>query len=268
MRPITFLTDYGYGDEFAGVCRAVMARIAPDAPVIDIGHGVPRHDVGRGAAMLLNALPFAPAGVHVAVVDPGVGTDRRAVAVRVAHEDRVMVGPDNGLLAPAIERFGGAEEAVDIGHSPVRLEPVSATFHGRDLFAPVGAHLAAGMSLARVGEPLDPAQLVKLEIPVPAVEAGALRATAGYVDGFGNTTLMASGDAAAEAGLEPGRPLVVEVGDSRQAALYALTFAEVGEGELIMYLNSTGGLALAVNQGSAAERLGLAPGDEVLLRPA
>ena len=159
-RPITFLSDYGTSDEFAGVCRAVIARIAPDARVIDLSHGIARHDVRQGAAVLANALAFAPAGRpprgrRPRASAPGGGRSRSAAA----EEDRLFVGPDNGLLSLALERFGGAAEAVDLADSPVRLEPVSATFHGRDLFAPVAAHLALGAALAELGEPIDPAAL-------------------------------------------------------------------------------------------------------------
>src|SRR5436190_17896777 len=142
-----------------------MARIAPEARVIDVTHGSPRHNVRAGALVLRNALPYLPAGVHLAVVDPEVGAERRAVAIRCAEEDRLLVGPDNGLLVLAAERFGGAVEAVDIGRSPWRLEPVSHTFHGRDIFAPVAAFLAAGWPLAEAGDPLDPAGLVGLKLP-------------------------------------------------------------------------------------------------------
>src|SRR5436190_4616156 len=158
-RPITFLSDYGYEDEFAGVCRAVIARIAPDARVIDLTHGISRHAVGEGALALAGALPFAPAGIHLGIVDPGVGSPRRAVAVRAASERRILVGPDNGVLWPAIKRLGGAVEAVDVSLSAWRLEPISATFHGRDVFAPVAAHLAAGAKLIEAGAPLDPRDL-------------------------------------------------------------------------------------------------------------
>ena len=161
--PITFLSDYGHDDDFVGVCHGVIARIAPEARVIDVTHGVARHDVRSGALILRRALPFFPPGVHLAVVDPQVGAERRAVALRTAEEDRILVGPDNGLLALAARRFGGAIEAVDIGRSPLRLEPVSATFHGRDIFAPVAAHLAGGVALAAAGEPMDPDELVDIE---------------------------------------------------------------------------------------------------------
>ena len=266
-RPITFLSDFGVADEFAGVCRAVIARIAPEARIIDISHGVERHAISHGAAMLVNALPFAPAGVHMAVVDPGVGTERRALAVAVAQEDRILVGPDNGLLWPAIERFGGAVQAVDVTTSPVRLEPTSATFHGRDIFAPVTAHLASGMSLAQVGEPLDPAELVTLVTPAAVVDDGVLRTTVSYVDRYGNATLAADQGAADEAGLRAGAPLSVKTAGGNQRGVYAITFGEVAEGELLMYVAASGRLALAINQGNAAERLGIAAGDEVVLGP-
>lgn len=268
MRPITFLSDYGYDDEFAGVCRAVIAGIAPGALVIDLTHGVAPHDVAAGAAVLANALPYAPAGVHLAVVDPGVGTDRRPVAVRAAAADRLLVGPDNGLLWPALERLGGAVEAVDVSRSPVRLEPVSATFHGRDVFAPVAAALARGDRLSELGERLDPDALVRLERRAPAVEPGrGLAVSVGHLDRFGNAALGAGESEAIEAGLRPGRRLVVEVGGTAHAATYALTFADVAPDSLLLYVDSYGSLALAVNRGSAAALLGLAPGDEVVLRP-
>jgi S-adenosyl-L-methionine hydrolase (adenosine-forming) len=164
--PITFLSDYGYEDDFAGVCHGVIARIAADARVIDLTHGIPRHNVRAGALVLRNALPYMPAGVHLAVVDPEVGAERRAVALRCpgpagepGDGERLLVGPDNGVLSLAAERFGGAVEAVEIGRSPWRLEPVAATFHGRDIFAPVAAHLATGRPLAEAGEPCEPGTL-------------------------------------------------------------------------------------------------------------
>src|SRR5579859_4186141 len=147
---ITFLSDYGLQDDFVGICHGVIAGICPEARVIDLGHGVRRHDVRGGAIVLAGALPYLPAGVHLAVVDPDVGASRRAVALRAA-DDRLLVGPDNGVLWLAAHASGGVVEAADIVRSPFRLEPVSATFHGRDIFAPVAAHLAAGASLAQAG---------------------------------------------------------------------------------------------------------------------
>ena len=192
---VTFLSDYGRGDDFVGVCHAVIARIAPEVRVIDLTHDVPRHDVRSAAVILRRALPFCPAGVHLVVVDPGVGGTRRAVAVRVADEGRVLVGPDNGVLWPAAERFGGVVEAVDVAHSPHRLEPVSATFHGRDLFAPVAAHLAAGEPLGAAGEPIEPDELVQLALPTPHVDAERVYAHVVSTDTFGNVALDVTHDA-------------------------------------------------------------------------
>ena len=148
---VSLLTDYGHEDEFVGVCHAVIRGIAPDVPIVDLTHGITSYGVREGAIVLRNALPYVPPGVHVAIVDPQVGTERRGVALLTA-EERILVGPDNGLLSPAWERFGGVVEAVDISRSQHRLEPVSATFHGRDIFAPVAAHLATGAPLSDAGQ--------------------------------------------------------------------------------------------------------------------
>jgi S-adenosyl-L-methionine hydrolase (adenosine-forming) len=266
-RPITFLSDYGYADEFAGVCRAVIARIEPGAQVIDISHGVPRHAVRQGAVLLANAVPFTPAGVHLAIVDPGVGSERRPVAVRAAQEDRILVGPDNGVLSLAIDRLGGATEAVDLTASPFCAETVTHTFHGRDIFAPVAARLAGKAKLRDAGESVDPRALTRLELPVPRVYPDRVVAHVIYIDGFGNATLNLDPGQAAEGFLELGGQLRIEAGTSRLGARFAQTFADVGSGEALVYEDSSGAMALAVNRGSAAERLGLAPDDEVVLLP-
>ena len=164
---VTLLTDYGRDDDFVGVCHGVIRRIHPEAQIVDITHGLPRYAVRQGALVLRNTLPFMPVGVHVAVVDPQVGTERRALALR-SGDGRILVGPDNGLLSLAWERCGGVDLAVDITRSPHRLEPVSATFHGRDIFAPVAAHLARGAELADAGDPLDPAELAVVALPEAA----------------------------------------------------------------------------------------------------
>jgi S-adenosyl-L-methionine hydrolase (adenosine-forming) len=264
-RPITFLSDYGLEDEFVGVVHAVIAHECPTARVIDLSHGVPRQSVLAGALMLARALPYAPPGVHLAVVDPEVGARRRAVALRTALDDRLLVGPDNGLLLPAAERFGWVTEAVEISTSSWRLEPVSATFHGRDLFAPVAARLAAGEALADAGTPLDPDELVRLELPEPRKgrEQGQLVAHAMVIDGFGNVQLDAR-----PADLEEARlGHEVAVGNGRSAR-YLRTFADAEPGELLLYEDATGMLALAVNGGWADKELGgLEPGDEVRLLP-
>ena len=265
-RPITFLSDYGVADEFAGVCRAVIARIAPDARVIDLSHGVARHDVRQGAAILAGALGFAPAGVHLAVVDPGVGTARRAVAVAARDGERHFVGPDNGLLWLALERFGGAAAAAELAESPVRLEPVSATFHGRDLFAPVAAHLALGEPMESLGAPIDPASLTALERGEPQIEPGrGLEAEVGHVDAFGNLALVATRSDAVAAGIEAGVRVRVRAPRRSDEALYAVTFSDADPGEMVLLVDSGGSLTLAVNRGDAARRLELEPGECVVL---
>jgi S-adenosylmethionine hydrolase len=265
-RPITFLSDYGTDDEFTGVCRAVIARIAPEATVIDITHGIPRHDVREGAIALANALPFAPPGIHLAVVDPGVGTDRRPVAVRVAEEDRVLVGPDNGLLSLAWEALGGPVDAVDLGRSAFRLEPTSSTFHGRDLFAPVAAGLALGAALAEAGEPVDASSLRALELPEPRIWPDRVVAHVVRADRFGNVMLNVRHEHLAGSPLRLGEPLAVESGGERVRASFAGTFEDVRSGDLLLYEDSSRALALAVNRGSAVDLLRLRRDDEVVLR--
>jgi S-adenosyl-L-methionine hydrolase (adenosine-forming) len=265
-RPITFLSDYGYEDEFAGVCRAVIAQIVPGAPVIDLTHGIPRQDVRQGAIALANALPSCPPGVHLAVVDPGVGSDRRAVAIE-ASEARFLVGPDNGLLSRALDRLGGALGAVELSRSPFRLEPVSTTFHGRDLFAPVAAHLSLGARLEEAGEPIDPGSLVTLDLPAPRVGADEVVVTAIHADGYGNVTLNLDASMLAEGPLHQGEPLEVRAPDGRFEARWARTFADVSPGEVVLFEDSSGAMALAVSGGSAAGLLDLSPDSEVTLRP-
>jgi hypothetical protein len=284
---ITFLSDYGYDDEFVGVCHGVIARRCPAARIIDISHGIARHDVRAGALALRAALPYTPAGVHLAVVDPGVGGERRAIALRTREESRFLVGPDNGLLLAAAAAFGGAGEVVDIGASSEALTPISATFHGRDIFAPVAAALADGVALSALGDPIQPDGLVTLgpsrdrrrqnvtvaaapsegAAPVgephePDARGYALVTRVLSIDGYGNVALNATGAAFAEAA-EPPTRIQVEIGVERSEAVVGRTFGDVAEGELLAYVDSRGSLALAVNGGSAAERLALRP-DEVL----
>jgi S-adenosylmethionine hydrolase len=264
--PVTFLSDYGLADEFVGVVHAVIARLCPEARVIDLGHGIPRHDVLAGALALQRALPYAPVGVHLAVVDPEVGARRRAIAVRTAEEDRLLVGPDNGLLTGAAERFGGVVEAVEVSASPWRLEPVSATFHGRDVFAPVAARLASGDPLAEAGDPVDPADLVPLDRPRARRRPdGTVLAHAVSIDAFGNVELDLSHAELAGLPIRLGRPLRVVAGDDAREALFVRTFAEVERGALLVYEDAGQMLAVAVNSGDAAAELGLRPGDEVVL---
>ncbi len=275
-RPVvTFLSDYGLQDEFVGVCHAVLARRCPAARIIDITHAIDRHDVRSGALTLASALPYLPTGVHLAVVDPEVGADgdhaRRAVAVRCADDRQLLVGPDNGLLALAIEQLGGAVEAVEVGRSPERLEPVSATFHGRDIFAPVAAALADGAPIADLGEPLAVESLQALQLPTPRLGEQGLHVHALHFDHFGNVALDADHSQLAQAALRLGAEVSVEVvgeGRTKHDARYARTFADVAPGELLLYEDARRMAALAVNRGSARDALGLERDDELLVRPA
>ena len=264
---ITFLSDYGHRDDFVGVCHGVIASICPDARVIDITHGLPRHDVLAGAIVLRNALPYMPAGVHLAVIDPDVGAERRAVALRLAGGN-VLVGPDNGLLSLAAHGGEVIVEAADIGRSRFRLAPILATFHGRDIFSPVAAQIAAGASFADAGAPLDPAALVVLAPPHPRRESGALVAHALYVDHFGNVQLDVRHEDLAGSGLRLGHRVALLSGSGSAVAQFARTFADVRPGELLVYEDAYRTLAVAVSSGDAAASLGLAPGDELRIRPA
>jgi S-adenosylmethionine hydrolase len=260
IRPIVFLTDYGRSDGFVGICHGVMARIAPDARVIDLTHSVPRQDVLRGAVELARSMPYMPTdAIYVAVVDPGVGSDRGAIAT--AAGAALLVGPDNGLLSLAWEELGGVESAVEIQNPGVVLAPVSRTFHGRDIFAPAAAHLAAGMPLEDLGPAVDPATLVRLDVPGPMVAEGAVGARVTATDGYGNVQLNATERDLDDAGVAVGRVLVV----NGRRVPRAGTFAELPEREPGLIVDSDGYLAIVVNHGNAAQMLGLAAGDVVVM---
>ncbi len=260
---LTFLSDYGLEDGFVAACHGVAARIAPAARVIDVTHLVPPGDVRRGAAVLAQTVPYLPPAVHVAVVDPGVGTARLGVAVQAG--DRIFVGPDNGVLSWAIGAAGGAERAVQLSNSDLWLHPVSSTFHGRDIFTPVAAHLVNGADLAAVGSESAVADLVTLPAPTSRVHDGEVEGEVMSVDRFGNVQLSI---AAAEIGLlgtSFGGTLVVRCGRRQLTVPYLETFAAVAPGELVAFTDSAGLVSLAVNAGDAAQRLGLPPGAHVRL---
>ena len=206
---ITFLTDFGLQDDFVGTCHGVIKRIAPEAQIIDITHGIPAQAVLQGALVLANTLPYMPVGVHLAVVDPGVGSHRRPLALRDA-EGRLYVGPDNGLLIPAAER-AGITDAHELANPTYALENVSRTFHGRDLFAPAAAHLARGVAIGELGPPIDPEALVRLELPEPSYGDGVVHATMLYVDSFGNIALNLTRDDLERVGVVPGTRLELEL---------------------------------------------------------
>jgi S-adenosylmethionine hydrolase len=263
-RTILFLTDYGLDEEYVGVCHAVMARIAPQVRVVDLTHGIPPLDVAAGATALASAVPYAPwDAVFLAVVDPGVGTDRRPVVVEAGRA--LLVGPDNGVLAPAWHALGGAKRAFVIASPAVMAETVSDTFHGRDVFAPVAAHLAAGLDPGEVGPEVDPSTLHHLSFPVAEVEGAVLRTWVAGVDRFGNVRLRARPSDLVEAGLHELRELRVR--GVEHAVPRVRTFAEVPEGMVGLLVDSRGHLALVRSGAGAAKELGLAPGDPVTLTP-
>lgn len=260
---LTFLTDYGLEDGFVAACHGVAFQIAPNARIIDITHLVPPGDIRRGAGVLAQTVRYLPAAVHVAVVDPGVGTARRAVGI--AAGGSVFIGPDNGLLSWAVGAAGGATAAVSLTNRALWLDAVAATFHGRDIFMPVAAHLAAGTPLVEAGDEIDPASLVMLPRPGSRVRDGAAEAEVITVDRFGNIQLSVSGTDAAGAGIIPGVTVELAWGQRAVTMTFATAFGDVPPGELVSYVDSAGFVAVAVNGGSAAQRLELRPGTPVTL---
>jgi S-adenosylmethionine hydrolase len=263
---VTLLTDYGTDDEFVGVVKSVIRDLAPHATTIDLTHGIRPFDVRAGSLALARAIAYVPEGIVVAVVDPGVGTSRRAVGVEVADGAGVLVGPDNGLLAPAVAVAGGASRAVVLTNAEFQLEAPGATFAGRDVFAPAAAHLCNGVDLAEFGSPLDPGLLVPGIVPLARVQDGKLHCEVLWVDRFGNCQLNVGPDELAE--WEPGIDTVaVVVGDDRRSARVVGAFAELGPGSVGLVIDSQGMLALALDRRSAAAELALAQGDLVVLAP-
>jgi S-adenosylmethionine hydrolase len=261
-RFITFLTDFGLQDDFVGTCHGVIKGIAPEAEIIDITHGIPPQGVLQGALTLANSLPFMPVGVHLAVVDPGVGGARRALALR-DQSGRIHVGPDNGLLIPAAERFGGIAEARELANPEYALESVSRTFHGRDLFAPAAAHLALGVELSELGPPIAVDALARLDLPEPEIGTTRLRCTVLAIDRFGNVQLNLNRAHLDEVGIVPGTRVELQVGPERYYAVAARTFADARPGDLILYEDSYRNLSIAINGGSAASMFGIKPGRDV-----
>jgi S-adenosyl-L-methionine hydrolase (adenosine-forming) len=242
----------------------VIKRIAPDVEVIDITHGIPRQHVLQGALVLANTLPYMPVGIHVAIVDPGVGSERKPVALR-GSDDRIYVGPDNGLLLVAADRQGGLTEAVEIAEAAYMLDRVSHTFHGRDIFSPAAAHLATGVELAKLGPALDPAVLRRLEVPEPSVGEARIRATVLYIDRYGNVQLNLTADHLTRVGIEPGCRVEVEVGFERYFVSAARTFADARTGDIVLYEDAYANIALAINHGDAARMFSVRVGDELRL---
>jgi S-adenosyl-L-methionine hydrolase (adenosine-forming) len=261
---ITFLSDFGLRDDFVGTCHGVIARIAPHATVIDITHGIQPQAVLQGALVLANTIRYMPEGVHLAVVDPGVGSDRRAVALR-DQAGRVFVGPDNGLLVPAAETQGGVTAAWELTNRQYMLEPVSRTFHGRDVFAPAAAHVATGVDPGELGEPLEPASLVRLELPAPQIHGSRIAATVLYVDRYGNVQLNLSRADIEQAGIVAGRRVELETGVDRYYATAARAFADARPGDIILYEDAYENIAVAITDGNAAEMFAIRAGQRLTI---
>lgn len=262
---ISFLSDYGHADEFVGVVKAVIRQLAPHVTVVDLCHGVAPHDVRAGALMLARAVQYLPSGVVLAVVDPGVGTERRAVAVETGDDagPTLFVGPDNGLLAPAVAMAGGARRAVALTNPEYQLaSPGGATFAGRDVFAPAAAHLCNGVDLAELGDPVDPGTLLPGLLPVTRVDDdGALVAEVLWVDRYGNAQLNVDPDEIDAMG----ERVLLRFRDEVRVARRARAYADIGPGEVGLVVDSYGLVSVCIDRGSAAEVLRLRPGDTVRL---
>ena len=260
---VSLLSDFGVRDPSAGIMRAVVSGICPAARIVDISHEVDKFAIRDGALLLWSAAPYLPVGVHVAVVDPGVGTAREGIAMQTARGD-YLVGPDNGLLMPAAARLGGITAVHLLEEPRFALPDVSSSFHGRDVFAPAGAHLAGGTDLEDLGRAVDPRGLADLEWPRPEVRPNHLRAQAIYLDSFGNVKLSAlTGDLeTALPGLRFGEQLLMRAGKAQAGqdltVTYARTFGDVPEGAPLLTADSYGRVALSVHQGSAASAFDIA----------
>jgi S-adenosyl-L-methionine hydrolase (adenosine-forming) len=259
-RCLGFLTDYGLEDGFVAVCHGVVLGIVPTARVVDISHLVPAYGVRRGAAVLARSAPYLDPAVLLAVVDPGVGGERRALAV--ASGSSVLVGPDNGLLLDAAERLGGVRQAVELDRAELFVQPVSATFHGRDVFAPVAAHLLAGRPIDEVGSPIDPATLARVPEPRVVVDADGIEAEVADVDRYGNVQLAV---AWRDLPAEPGDSMLVRTTTTEHRIEVGRQFTSVATGELVVYADSDDRVAIAVNGGDAARRLDATGGTTVRL---
>ena len=272
-RVISFLTDFG-PDSAAAICRGVMLSIAPDVVINDISHSVTKYSIRDGAFLLWCALPWMPVGFTVAVVDPGVGTARRPIALRAGRGD-ILIGPDNGLVVPAANWLGGIVEARHLDNRELWLTDVSSTFHGRDIFSPVAAHLARGVPFEEVGPGVAVDSLVDGRIPPAAIRDGGLDSSIVYIDSFGNARLAGEpADLEAALGrLEPGTAVRLDLdghdgSDARTLDLtWQATFGAVEVGDPLLYADLLGLLALAENQGNIAARLGLARDQRVRITP-
>ena len=250
---VCFLSDFGLQDDFVGTCHGVIKRIAPETQIIDVTHGIPAQQILQGALVLASTLPYMPVGIHLAVVDPGVGSSRRALALR-DEEGRFFVGPDNGLLIPAAD-LAGIAAAHELANPRYALETISRTFHARDLFAPAVAHLSLGVGIEELGPPIDQDALVRLDLPQPELGPDKIGATVLYVDLFGNIALNVTREHVAEVGIVPGTQVELELGGERFYAVAARTFADARAGDIVLYEDSYRNMSVAISNGNAGEML-------------
>ncbi len=256
---VSFLSDFGHQDEFVGVVKSVVRGIAPHASVVDLTHGLPAHDVRAAALALARAIPYVAPGVILAIVDPGVGTDRRAIAVEVAGGEGVFVGPDNGVLAAAVAITGGAERCVALTNPAYQLEAAGGTFAGRDVFGPAAGHLCAGLDIEELGERVDPFSLLPGTIPIAREEDGLLLCEVLWIDRYGNVQLNVDADEVAPFG----DPVRINYADKSRIVRRAQASATVTPGDVGSVIDAYGLGSLAADRSSAAETLRLRPGDNV-----
>ncbi len=260
--PISFLSDFGRRDEFVGVVHGVLATLAPHSRVIDVVHEISRGNIRGGALALTRAIQYLPHGVVLAVIDPGVGTERRAIAAET--EVGFFVGPDNGLMSPAVAMVGGASRIVSLENEEARIPSTGATFHGRDIFAPAAALLASGeATLSELGPEVEPGSVSPLLLPLPDVSAGTLTGEAWWVDGFGNVQTNVSPEDLVGIGLRVGTTVTVKVGPRLHQMRWVTAYGDVGDREPLIHVDSSGLMALAVRGERADEELGLAEGTAV-----
>jgi len=260
---ISFLSDFGTADEFVAACKAVMLRIAPGTTLLDITHEIPAHDVRAGALALARVAQYLPPGVLLGVVDPGVGTDRRAIAVEL--ETGFAVGPDNGLLSPAVAMLGGARRAFVLDHPDLRLDAAGATFDGRDLFAPAAGHLASGTAIDELGTEVDPLSLHPTILGLSQREGDLVKGEVLWIDRFGNVQVNIDPDELGELGLQEGSNLTVAFRDEVRLARWVRAYAHARPSELVAIVDSYGLLSICLDRRSAAASLRLTPGDAISL---
>jgi hypothetical protein len=257
--PISFLSDYGHSDEFVGVVHGVLAKLAPESRVIDVTHNTPRGDIRAGALHLTRAIQYLPEGVALVVVDPEVGSARKALAVATAWG--FFVGPDNGVLSPAVAMVGGATEMVSIENPEAMIPSPGETFHGRDVFAPAAALLASGEAgLPDLGPQVSPDQVRPMLLPLPKVEGSTVSGEAWWVDHFGNVQTNIGPDELSSVGVQPGTMVTLTIGATVHSIPWVTAYADVGSGDPLLHVDSAGLIALAVREGRADELLRIANG--------